>query len=277
MFRPVHVRIVSSLKLRRFEDEAGCCRMNITDISVWWAIPALTGLIGLILLTAGVGRVFKLQPVSGLSRFLFGGMFMSGAAVSALFGMNLQTYSRLTYERVAAVVTLEELGPQLYHASVAVPDEDGELGEARIYEITGDAFRMDARFLKWRPWANIAGADAVYRLDRVEGRFDDVEMENANPPKAFDLASGSRSAGLDIYKLSRQNDLFKRFNAVDAIYGAGAYSPMADGAVYHMMVTQSGLIPRAQNDIARNASLEWGAPVTTTTGPAEVSITAPAE
>ncbi|MBB36428.1 MAG: hypothetical protein CME88_09515 [Hirschia sp.] len=230
------------------------------NVSIWWTIPALTGLIGLVIFLGGVGRLFKLRMASGLSRFLFGGVFLAGAMVTALFGMNLQTYARLTHERIAAQVTLEELGPRLYRASVVVPNDKGVMGEPRYYELTGDAMRMDARFLKWRPWANVAGYDAIYRLDRIQGRFDEVSMENATPPIAYDLAPEARSAGLDIYQLSRQNEMMKKFNAVDAIYGAGSYAPMADGAVYDMMATQSGLVPRPQNEAARAAALKWGAP-----------------
>lgn len=230
------------------------------NISVWWAIPALTGLIGLMIFVGGVGRLFKWRLFSGLSRFLFGGVFLSGAVIAALFGMNLQTYSRLTHERIAARVSIEQLGPQSWRASVIVPDDEGVMGEPRYFEVTGDAFRMDARFLKWRPWANVAGYDAVYRLDRIQGRFDEAAAENAAPPTAYDLAPEGRSAGLDIYELSRKNQLVKKFNAVDAVYGAGSYAPMADGAVYDMMATQSGLVPRPTNETARAAALAWGAP-----------------
>ena len=245
------------------------------NISVWWAIPALTGLIGLVIFVGGVGHLFKLRMFSGLSRFLFGGVFLSGAVVATLFGMNLQTYARLTHERIAAEVTLEEVEPGQWRASVIVPDDEGVMGEPRYYMISGDAFRMDARFLKWRPWANVAGYDAVYRLDRIQGRYDDVADENATPPTAYDLAPGDRSAGLDIYELSRNNDMLKRFNAVDAVYGAGSYAPLANGAVYDMMATQSGLVPRPKNEAAKSAALQWGAPATSTEN--SVTITSGAD
>ena len=113
------------------------------NVSIWWTIPALTGLIGLVIFLGGVGRLFKLRMASGLSRFLFGGVFLAGAMVTALFGMNLQTYARLTHERIAAQVTLEELGPRLYRASVVVPNDKGVMGEPRYYELTGDAMEAD--------------------------------------------------------------------------------------------------------------------------------------
>ncbi len=231
------------------------------DISVWWAIPGIAGLIGLLMVGGGIGRLFRFKMFSGLSRFLFGGVFLSGAAVATLAGMNLQTYARLTYERPAAEVTLEQTADQVFQATVRVPKAKGEdFGEPMVFDLTGDAFRVDARFLKWKPWANVTGYDAIYRLDRLQGRFDSAEQENATPPRAYDLSPEGTSAALDIYDLSRKNDLFKQLKAVDAIYGNGAYAPMVDGAVFEVVATQSGLVPRPKNEIAKQASLQWGAP-----------------
>ncbi|ACT58209.1 hypothetical protein [Hirschia baltica] len=231
------------------------------NISIWWAIPALTGLIGVLMVGGGLGRLFRFKMFSGLSRFLFGGVFLSGTAVAVLAGMNLQTYARLTYERPAAEITFSQTSPQAFTATMRVPTGQGEdFGEPVIFELTGDAFRVDARFLKWKPWANVTGYDAIFRLDRLQGRFDEVNQENNAPPKAFDLSPVGTSAALDIYQLSRKNEIFKNLKAVDAIYGNGAYAPMADGAVYEVVATQSGLVPRPKNEAAREAALQWGAP-----------------
>ncbi len=231
------------------------------NFSIWWAIPAITALVGVLMVGGGIGRLFRFRMFSGLSRFLFGGVFLSGAAVAALAGLNLQTYARLTYERPAAEVTFAQTGPQAYTATMRIPTGPDEgFGEPVVYDLTGDAFRVDARFLKWQPWANVTGYDAIYRLDRLQGRFDEVEQENATPPQAFDLAPKGTSAALDIYELSRKNELFKNLRAVDAIYGNGAYAPMVDGAVFEVVATQSGLVPRPKNAVAKEAALQWGAP-----------------
>ena len=230
-------------------------------MNIWWAVPVLIGLIGLGLLLGGLGRMFQFRMGSGLSRILFSWVFLGGALAAALFGMNLQTYSRLTHERVAAEVTLTQTAPQVYKAFVRLPDAKGELGPASTYALTGDEFRIEARFLKWRPWANITGFDAIYRLDRLEGRYSDVVAENATPPTAYDLSPKGASAALDIYRLARSNDMVKKLNAVDVISGQGAYIPMADGAVYKIMATQWSLLPRPDNEQAKAAVAAWGGPV----------------
>ena len=48
---------------------------------------------------------------------------------------------------------------------------------------------------------------------------------------------------------------YRRYgHAVDTLYGGGAYMPMADGARYEVWITQSGLVARPANDVARAAS-----------------------
>lgn len=245
------------------------------SISIWWAIPALAALFGFLLVGAGLGRMFRFRVMSGLSRFLFGGVFLGGAGTAVLFGLNIQTYARLVHERPAAEVTLYSSGEQMFKAVVRTPGADGDLTEERTYDLTGDEFRVEARFLKWKPWANITGYDSVYRLDRIEGRFEDVAQERASPPTPYNLAPEGMSAALDVYQLARKNNFMKSLDAVDAIYGAGAYAPMADGAVFEIMATQSGLIPRPANDIARQAALDAGKPIDE--APAEVAITGNAD
>jgi hypothetical protein len=44
---------------------------------------------------------------------------------------------------------------------------------------------------------------------------------------------------------------------VDALFGSATFVPMADGALYAVSVSQSGLIARPANQAARNAVAGW--------------------
>lgn len=221
---------------------------------IWWTIPAFIGLIGVMLTIGGLGRLLRLRVITGSLRFLFGGVTLGAAAVVALIGLNLQTYARLTHERAAAEVTLTRTGEQAFTASLRKANAEGVYGPAESYAVTGDAFRLEARILKWKPWANITGVDSLYRLERIQGRFDTVEQENISQPKAFDIGD---STGIDLFELARTRG--SSLNAVDAYYGDGVFVPMADGAVYEVSISQSGLIPRPKNAIAEEAVRAWSA------------------
>lgn len=217
-------------------------------LSIWWLIPAFVGLVGVLSLVGGLARMFKLRIFSGGLRALFGGALLAGAGVIGLIGLNLQTFSRLTYERLAAQVTLEQTGPGSYTAIVERANEDGVLAPPEEYMLTGDSFRMEADVVTFKPWANVLGSDALYRFDRIQGRFDSETAEVANPPTPWSMR---QEAGIDLFRLPLGNG--NPLQRVDAEFMNGAAMPMADGAIYEIQMSQRGLIPRPLNSQAEDA------------------------
>jgi len=161
---------------------------------------------------------------------------------------NLQTYRRLTYEQPVADIYLRKLAPRRYQLSLALPGEE----EDAYYVLEGDQWQLDARVLKWKPWANLLGLDAFYRLDRLSSRHADIERARRIPPSVHDLSPPLR--GLDVWRLQRLLREHLRF--VDTLFGQSVFMPMADGAHYRVMLGQSGLLVRAQNEAAREAASE---------------------
>jgi hypothetical protein len=106
--------------------------------------------------------------------------------------------------------------------------------------------------LKWRPPANLLGLDARYRLERLSGRYVEVENESTRLRTVHGLAT---ERGLNVWNLAQR---YRRWlPLVDARYGSAAYLPMADGARFSVSLTQSGLIARAENEAAREATARW--------------------
>lgn len=262
-------------------------------MSIWWLIPAFVGLVGVLILVGGIGRVFKARFLSGIFRTLFGGLTLAGAAIIGLVGLNLQTYARLTHERLAAEVTLKQTGANQFTASVrkAVNDK-GDLGAPKDFPVTGDQVRIEGPVWKMKPWANIIGADSFYRLDRVQGRWSDPAAENANVATAHDLDGGT-TTGLDALKIAeavgngaetvanltrgQESKIAPgSFNPItlDTNFGSGVYMPMADGAVYDVMITQAAFIVRGKNDVALGAlsRMSDGLPPAQATGLPEQTI-----
>ncbi len=227
-------------------------------MSIWWAIPAFVGLVGLLMVIGGIGRLFRLRIVTGGFRILFGGLTLAGAAIVGLIGLNLQTYSRLTHENLVAEVSLTQTAPSQFTATVRKANKEGLLLEPKDYRLAGDKFRLEGRVWKFKPWANVIGADAFYRLERIQGRWDDPVKENSTPSTADD--SIRDDAGVDV--LAMPLGKYSPFQHLDATFGSGAYMPMADGAIYEVSMSQSGFVARGKNEIAVNALNTW----TSTTG-----------
>ncbi|MDQ8028423.1 MAG: hypothetical protein REJ23_06830 [Brevundimonas sp.] len=223
----------------------------------WWIVPAIVAVLGLMLLVKGLGGLFRGRFFGGLLGAASGGGLIAAATIAALLALDIQTYSRLTYERPVATIITRQLGPQYFEATVIEPAHGENMPSAtNLYPLHGDEWRIEAQVLKWKPWANVLGLDTQYRLDRLSGRYQAIQQEINAQRSVHALTHPDNSNGLP-WKLSTWDMARKyrhRIDAVDTLYGGAAYMPMADGAQYEVWITQSGLIARPVNDAARNAS-----------------------
>lgn len=223
----------------------------------WWVVPAVVALLGLMLLIKGLGALFRGKVIGGLLGSVGGAGFMAAATIAALLALDIQTYSRLTYERPVATIMTRQLGPQYFEATV-IQTANGENMPAatNLYPLHGDEWRIEAQVLKWKPWANVLGLNTQYRLDRLSGRYQRIDQELNAERSVHPLSITENDNGLS-WKISTWDTARKyrkHIDAVDTLYGGAAYMPMADGARYEVWITQSGLIARPVNDAARNAS-----------------------
>ncbi|MEM1389995.1 MAG: hypothetical protein AAGG45_02860 [Pseudomonadota bacterium] len=217
---------------------------------VWWVFPAVTLIVGLMLSFAGLGKLMKLNLVSGGLRFLFGIGFLGVTGIVTLAGLNLQTYERLTFERVVATVSFEKAqdAEDAYVATLVLTDDD-----TRTHQIRGDEFSIGAQVITFKPMSQMLGYDSVYRLDYLEGR--DADRFNTQAVSEA-ISTGIKlfeNPGLDVYALAKQQG--ERFGVStgtkDAQFGSAVYAPMADGLEYEVSMTQSALVIRPKNEAAR--------------------------
>jgi len=167
-----------------------------------------------------------------------------------LAGIDLLTYQRLTYEQPAVEVRFTSTGQGQFDALLTYPSKTTQQVALR-----GDEWQIDARVLKWHAFANLIGFDSAYRLERISGRYADIERERNEPHTVFALSPTDR---IDAWSLLRT---WRRFVPwVDAIYGSAVYVPMSDGADYQVVVSQSGLVVRPLNDAALQAVGGWKSP-----------------
>ena len=227
----------------------------------WWLIPGFLALVGGITLLAGLGAVFGGRPISGLLRTVGGGAVAAAGVIAGLVGMDVQTYQRLTFERPVATIRTEQIGPRHFSAELTEPpSEVYPDGRAGIYDLYGDEWRVEARVLKWEPWANVLGLDSQYQLDRLSGRYIETEDE-LNARRSVHSLRPPRDPRLerwwiDAWRLGRRFPFLGE--AVDTLYGSGAAMPMVDGGEYEVWITQTGLIARPANPAAEEATLGGG-------------------
>jgi hypothetical protein len=207
----------------------------------------LFALVGILCLFAAARCIRRRRVFGGVLIGATALVFILLSAVAALIAANLLTYQRLSFEQPAGELQLTRTGDREFNAVLTYPS-----GEHANFALRGDEWQIDAHVLKWHAFANLVGFDSAYRLDRIGGRYTRLEDERSQPRSVYSLNQPQR---IDLW------DLVHRYHSwvpwMDALYGSAIFLPMADGALYEIKVSQSGLVARPLNQAARDAVAGW--------------------
>ena len=211
------------------------------------AFTVLAGILGLLLLFGGLRRFLHGRFINGGLRMLVALVLLLSFALVVSVALNLRTYLRFTYEQPVATLDFKALGPQDFN--VTLTDAKGQITTA---ELRGDDWQLDARVIKWKGLATLLGLDALYSLERLEGRYRNAGQERNDYHSVVEL---SRHAGVDLWTLAQRYGAWLPW--VDTGYGSATYLPMADGARYTVSLSPTGLLARPANPAAEQAAAHW--------------------
>lgn len=177
----------------------------------------------------GVGRLGAGSLVALIALVL-----LAGGALCAVLAAGLSGYRSLTREELAVTVHTLPTGPQSFEARFVFPD-----GSEADYALAGDQFTVEARILKWHPWANLLGLHTAYELDRVTGRYARLADEQQRPRTVFALGA---EHPVDLFAWRQRLPWLAPL--VDAEYGSGTFTDAHRIASYEVRVSTSGLLVR---------------------------------
>ncbi len=181
------------------------------------------------------------------------GSFAGGVTTASLGGAgmillgSIYGYDQLTDEQTVSLIEFQQKAPGEYTARLMI---DGQAD--RLLTLSGDEWQIDARVVTWKPPATILGLEPIYQLERLSGRYSDIERELSEPRTVHALADEKT---LDVWTIARRFPVL--MPGVDAYYGTATYVPMADGARFEVRLSRDALIARPINDAARRAVGEW--------------------
>jgi hypothetical protein len=170
---------------------------------------------------------------------------LAGAAV--LLAFSYYSYDRLISEATISTIQFSRTASDQFEARLMVAGE-----RDRFYELRGDEWQLDARMVNWKPPATILGLDPIYRLERLSGRFSEIDRERNEIRTVHAL---STKPHLDVWSLARRFPLLTP--GIDAYYGTATYVPMADGARYEVSLSRDAMIARPVNEAAKRAVGGW--------------------
>jgi len=184
---------------------------------IWWILPGLAGVIGLML-------------------------------TFALAGLNLQTYQRLTYEQAVATVSFDKTPGADDTYSVTFVQTGTDDDTRVIGGFKGDEFSLGAQVITFEPVSQLLGYNSVYRLDYLEGRYAS-RYNTASVSEATSVGIKLfENPGLDVHTLAGEEG---QLGVKRARFGSAVYAPMADGLKYDISITQTALVLKPANEAAK--------------------------
>lgn len=184
----------------------------------------------------------------GFCRGLFGLGLLAIATIVGLTAFDVFSYKQVLQEQVVATINFDRIEDQHYFAVLA--NKDGK--EQRV-ELRGDQWQLDARIVKWDGYLATLGIKPAYRLERLSGRYYDIEKETSAKRTAHNVHASLY--GIDVWKILNANPDW--IPTVDAVYGSATYLPMRDGALFEISLSNTGLVARPINTAAREAVAEF--------------------
>lgn len=198
------------------------------------AISVGFALLGVVLLGFAV-RAFRGRRWVGTAGRSGGGLLLlSLSALAATLSASTHGYRSLTQEELALTVTTVPTGPHAFQAHVAFPD-----GRDTTFAVKGDQLLVDAHILKWRYVGNLLGLHTQYELDRLTGRYIDIEDERSMERTVHSLKSDKP---VDLFELAQRYS-FLAF-LVDTEYGSATYIEVEEPARFEVRVSTTGLLVR---------------------------------
>jgi hypothetical protein len=172
-----------------------------------------------------------------------GGTLLLAVALSLFLALlaleaDLQTYLGLTREIQVAHIRATPIANVAHEMSVELIlyDEHGHQTSDNTYLVHGDEWMVQGDILKFSPWLNVIGLHSGYKLTRLEGRYDDIKLENTAPRTALELNGGDDNFFTTAYT---QKSWFSPF--VDAAYGNAVFQVTG---TFDVVATQDALIAR---------------------------------
>lgn len=197
-------------------------------------IAILCGIIALILLLTGIGALRRRRIMGFTTRTSLALLFLALAGAFATITLGIQGYQSLTREEVAANIEVRPTGPQTFTAYVKFPD-----GRREVFKLAGDQIFVDAHILKWNPLANVIGLHTAYELDRVGGRYVDLQAERERPRTVYTL---SEEKPVNMFDLRHRYAFLAPL--LDAEYGSGTFLMADRPATLEVRVSTTGLLLR---------------------------------
>jgi hypothetical protein len=167
-----------------------------------------------------------------------GGVVLLVLALTLLWtALQVQSYIGLTGDvQVARIHATQITNAQhLMSVELMLYDNNGHQNSTNTYMVNGDEWMLQGNIIKFSPWLNILGLHSSYKLTRLEGRFDDPNLERNSQHTVVELNGGDDN----FFKTTQNLPWVSPF--VEATFGGGTFL-QPDGRTYDVFIASNGLL-----------------------------------
>lgn len=205
----------------------------------------ILGVLGGLLVLPGLWLFLRPRTLLTWLKGSAGVVLILVGSYTALLALDLRHYQSLSDLETVATIGMTKSGPQAWKVRIEQPDRS-----ANTFMIRGDQWQVDARILHFRKPLAWLGMGPLYRLERISGRYASLDQARNSKRTVFGLSGGS---WFDSWHLDREHGL----PFVDALYGNATFMPLADGAIFDIRLSSTGLAALPANHRAGQAMDAW--------------------
>ncbi|MBU1086331.1 MAG: hypothetical protein KKD05_02310 [Candidatus Omnitrophica bacterium] len=125
---------------------------------------------------------------------------------------------------------------------------NNQSAKKQTFNFNADEWVIESRIIKWKPLLGFFGMQRYYKLERLSGRYLDIEKEKALPRLVYNIADKPDRLWMFFYKYQ------KCFPFIDAVYGNSAFVQYVPDARYNVYMTATGLMIK---DVTPQKKKNW--------------------
>ena len=153
---------------------------------------------------------------------------------------HLSDYGQAGRGQAVAELYFERSGAQRYRALLTrLPS-----GRTQVFDLAGDEWRLDVRFIEWSPRAGQLGLQPLYRLERLASRAIAPRTDSPGTPQPpLEFALGV-PRGSDPWSRPRPGPVWGA--AASATTLPGPWQPMGDGRRFEVRLQDGALVVKSR-------------------------------
>jgi hypothetical protein len=192
------------------------------------AVAWVLALFGLVALLLAISRLVAGRRVAAAADLGLSALLFVTSSVVGLVAADLGSYQPRVGDRPIADLYVEQVATRRYRLTLTrLPG-----GRMQVFELSGDAWRIDARTIDFGGWVSAIGGRPAYRLDRLVAltRVAKDAASNATTGYALDTREG-----LDLWQAARRSNRWRE--VLHAGYASSEELPLTAKSRFELRIT----------------------------------------